>query len=63
LFLGDEMVATSNLNMGKLSTLLHWHMEDPVDTFEIRRNNRIYEYQGNRNPFIDHPEYVSKIFD
>ncbi len=47
---------------GRLSTLLQWHLEDPVDDFEIRRNNVIYSYQNNRNPFIDHPEWVEPIF-
>ncbi len=48
---------------GKLSELLAWHIEDPVDDFERRRNDIIYQYQKNRNPFIDHPEYVEKIWD
>ncbi|RRJ65646.1 ribonuclease [Paenibacillus oralis] len=48
---------------GKLSTLLKWHREDPVDDFEKRRNQVIYEkYQHNRNPFIDHPEWVDQIW-
>lgn len=47
---------------GKLDTLLKWHEEDPVDEFEIRRNNIIQNIQGNRNPFIDHPEYVGRIW-
>ncbi len=47
---------------GRLSTLLTWHESDPPDTNERRRNQRIYERQGNRNPFIDHPEYVSYIW-
>jgi len=47
---------------GKLSTLLEWHKTDPVDSFEINRNNIIYTYQQNRNPFIDHPEYANKIW-
>lgn len=47
---------------GKLSSLLEWHKIDPVDSFEIRRNNVIYSYQKNRNPFIDHPEYVDFIW-
>lgn len=46
---------------GKLSTILEWHNSDPVDSFEINRNNVIYSYQNNRNPFIDHPEYVESI--
>lgn len=38
---------------GYLSTLIKRDKDDPVDAFEIQRNNRIYEYQGNRNPFVD----------
>jgi uncharacterized protein len=54
---------TSGPLHGKLSTLLQWHAQDPVDAFEMRRNNVIYEkYQGNRNPFIDHPEYATMIW-
>jgi endonuclease I len=48
---------------GKLSTLLEWHHSDPVSKWEKRRNDTIYYvYQHNRNPFIDHPEYVDKIW-
>jgi len=47
---------------GKLSTLIQWHLQDPVDAFEQNRNEVIYNYQGNRNPFIDHPEWVESIF-
>ena len=47
---------------GKLSDLLKWNEEDPVDPYEVRRNNVIYGYQHNRNPFIDHPELVQYIF-
>lgn len=48
---------------GKLSTLLAWHQSDPVSSFEMNRNNVIYNsYQSNRNPFIDHPEYVNLIW-
>jgi endonuclease I len=48
--------------MALLSTLKLWNTLDPVDDFEINRNSTIYSYQGNRNPFIDHPEYVSRIW-
>ncbi|WP_319479094.1 endonuclease [uncultured Draconibacterium sp.] len=48
---------------GKLSTLLQWHLQDPVDSFEINRNDVVYSYQENRNPFIDHPEYVDLIWN
>ncbi len=47
---------------GKLSVLLQWHNEDPVDDWERNRNEVIYSYQGNRNPFIDRPEFVEEIW-
>ena len=47
---------------GKLATLLQWHVSDPPDAWEIRRNNRIAERQGNRNPFIDIPGYAARIW-
>lgn len=48
---------------GKLSVLLEWNKKDPVDSFEMNRNNVIFEkYQENRNPFIDHPEWADKIW-
>ncbi len=47
--------------MGKLSTLLQWHLDDPVDAFEERRNDRIYYHQNNRNPFIDYPELIDYL--
>ena len=49
--------------MGLLQTLLEWHYDDPVDDRERDRNDAVYTYQGNRNPFIDHPEWVGYIFD
>lgn len=47
---------------GKRSTLYAWHLADPVDDAERARNEVIYSYQNNRNPFIDHPEYASYIW-
>lgn len=47
---------------GKLSTLLAWHEADPPDAWEARRNERIWERQGNRNPFIDHPEFAYMLW-
>lgn len=48
--------------MALLGTLKTWHEIDPVDAFEANRNNVIFSYQGNRNPFIDHPEFVARIW-
>lgn len=49
--------------MGRLDTLLAWHLADPVDDQERLRNNLIFsDIQGNRNPFIDHPEFVTSIW-
>ena len=48
--------------LGKLSTLIKWSFEDPVDSREIYRNNAIYNIQHNRNPFIDHPELVYYLY-
>ncbi|WP_369375118.1 endonuclease I family protein [Promicromonospora sp. Populi] len=48
---------------GRISVLLDWNAEDPVSTSEANRNDIIYEdYQGNRNPFIDHPEWAEAIW-
>lgn len=54
---------THAVGYGVLSTLLEWHKLDPVDEFEIHRNNLIYNnYQNNRNPFIDFPCWVDVIW-
>ncbi|WP_299334489.1 endonuclease [uncultured Psychroserpens sp.] len=46
-----------------LSVLIDWHLNDPVSQKEIDRNNNIfYNHQNNRNPFVDHPEYVLQIW-
>lgn len=46
-----------------LNILLAWNAQDPVSTREIARNNAIYARQNNRNPYIDHPEYVNQIWN
>ena len=42
-------------------TIARWNYEDPVDDVELYRNEQVSKYQGNRNPFIDHPEFVWKM--
>ncbi len=54
--------AGSCKTIGKISTLMKWHLTEPVTEQEIRRNEAVYKLQGNRNPFIDHPEYATKIY-
>ncbi len=44
------------------AVLRQWHVQDPVSTKEINRNNGIEDAQGNRNPFVDHPELVDRIY-
>lgn len=57
------MMWETNINLiGNLETFLKWHEEDPVDDFERQRNQVIYAYQRNRNPFIDYPELVSIFY-
>lgn len=58
----DEVNTSPAPKHGKLSTLLQWHEQDPPDAFEMNRNEVVYSYQENRNPFIDHPEYVDFIW-
>jgi endonuclease I len=74
----DELILTDDLDtlldesnhytpagarMGQLNLLLKWHKQDPVDAFEQQRNQAIFEAQGNRNPFIDKPEFVHLIWE
>jgi endonuclease I len=59
----EQVDTYPNPNIGRLSTLLLWHIQDPVDAFEMNRNEVIYGIQNNRNPFIDHPEYATIIWD
>ncbi|KMY51867.1 endonuclease [Peribacillus loiseleuriae] len=60
--LNDKLDNGKNPYHGKLSVLLEWNKQDPVDEFEKNRNNVIEKWQGNRNPFIDHPEWVYEIW-
>lgn len=58
--------STSNSNkdnmMGNMNTLIKWHFDYPPNVYEMNRNNGAEYLQGNRNPFVDHPEYVARIW-
>lgn len=45
-----------------LNIFISWHLADPVSAKEMAINNAVYSYQGNRNPFIDNPDYVCQIW-
>ncbi|KPZ53133.1 MULTISPECIES: endonuclease [unclassified Pseudoalteromonas] len=45
-----------------VAMLLNWHNADPVSQMELDRNQAAFEFQGNRNPYIDHPEFVEMIW-
>jgi endonuclease I/fibronectin type 3 domain-containing protein len=58
--------AGSNLStayMGLLSVLIQWHNDDPVDLIELQHTEAVFSFQGNRNPFVDHPEWVACVFE
>jgi len=60
----DRSIIANNKvgRIGDLNTLLKWHYEDPVSEAEKKRNEVVFSYQGNRNPFIDHEEFVSYLY-
>jgi len=59
---GSDMTDGAELLPWAVNMLLEWHLEDPVSRKELERNGTIYMMQGNRNPFIDHPEFVEAMY-
>jgi len=59
---GSPMVDGSQPKEWALNMLYDWHIDDPVDQKEGARNDAAYDFQDNRNPFIDRPEYVGEIW-
>ena len=60
----SDMTTKSEIKPWAIQMLLRWNEQDPVSQKEINRNNAIYnDYQHNRNPFVDHPEYARMIWD
>lgn len=58
---GDPSDTTAG-ELGDLASLLQWNTTDPADDFEMHRNNYIYTWQVNRNPFIDYPLLANYVF-
>jgi endonuclease I len=56
-----EQISAEEMSDDRWPVLMTWHEQDPVSTWELHRNAAIAERQGNRNPFIDHPEWVSAM--
>lgn len=57
-----DMTTKCELKPWALAMLLEWNAQDPVSQKEIDRNEAVYAIQGNRNPFIDRPDFVTKMF-
>ena len=60
--LNFTQIITASNEAAAIALLLKWNKDDPVNEIEITRNEAVYELQGNRNPFIDHPEYADAIW-
>ena len=58
-YLDNQYKAFSDWSM---QMLMEWHRADPVSQKELIRNEGVYEKQGNRNPFVDHPELAEHIW-
>ena len=60
----SDMTTKSEIKPWAIAMLLRWNKQDPVSKKEIDRNNAIYnDYQHNRNPFVDEPEFADRIWD
>ncbi len=63
---GSTFSGSLNVNMGltdyALNLFLQWHSQDPVDDYERNKNDVAVQYQHNRNPYVDHPEWVNSIW-
>ncbi|OLQ75576.1 ribonuclease [Photobacterium proteolyticum] len=55
-------VLNNGTALGNVCSLLEWNKLDPVDEFESNRNTKIQQIQGNRNPFVDNPQWADEIF-
>lgn len=62
-FANSDGTTGTELNTWYANVLYKWHMKDTVSTKEINRNAAVQSIQGNRNPFIDHPEFAAEIWE
>ena len=53
---------TMTQEIDTIELALKWHLQHQITTRETKRNETVYGLQGNRNPFVDHPEYACKIW-
>ncbi|MDD3050792.1 MAG: endonuclease [Candidatus Cloacimonetes bacterium] len=58
----DDNNGLTRAEVNMLPVMYQWHYQDPVDEYEIARNNAVFAIQGNRNPFIDYPEFVEDLW-
>lgn len=59
---GSDMTIGADLKPWAFDLMYTWHKNDPVSQKETDRNDAIYALQNNRNPFIDHPEWIDSIY-
>ena len=61
---GNSVFGSANLGLTNyaVNLFLKWHRQDPVSPKEVTRNNAVYSYQNNRNPFIDFPDLAEHIW-
>ncbi|MFA5282904.1 MAG: endonuclease [Bacilli bacterium] len=57
----NRVVSAGSLD-NAIALMIKWNKLDPVDSLEEARNTYVSSYQGNKNPFIDHPEYACRIW-
>ena len=62
IFMSSISAPNYGLSNYAVDLFMKWHLQDPVDDWEMARNDKVQNVQGNRNPFIDHPEWVNYIW-
>jgi endonuclease I len=58
---GEINRVSTEYEESRLAVLLNWHHAEPPSLHERHRNEGVFERQGNRNPFIDHPEWTERV--